>query len=61
VQWQSQSVIKNKQALLSHANVEGRRITLDIIEYAIKAVNSYELVRRIVFIKGQTLNVGRLK
>jgi hypothetical protein len=61
VQWQSQSVIKNKQALLSHGNVEGRRIALDIIEYAIKAVNSYELVRRIVFIKGQTLNVGRLK
>jgi hypothetical protein len=61
VQWQSQSVIKNKQALLSHGNVEGRRIALDIIEYAIKAVNSYELVRRIVFIRGQTLNVGRLK
>ncbi|MCL7387630.1 MAG: hypothetical protein LZ159_02825 [Thaumarchaeota archaeon] len=61
MQWQSQSVIKNKQALLSHGNVEGRRIALDIIEYAIKAVNSYELVRRIVFIKGQTLNVGRLK
>ncbi|MCL7385157.1 MAG: hypothetical protein LZ158_02180 [Thaumarchaeota archaeon] len=61
MQWQSQSVIKNKQALLSHGNVEGRRIALDIIEYAIKAVNSYELVRRIVFIRGQTLNVGRLK
>ncbi len=55
------SVIKNRQTLLSHGNVEGRRIALDIIEHAIKAVDAYELVRKFVFVEGQTLNVGRLK
>ncbi|MCS7135518.1 MAG: glycerate kinase [Nitrososphaerota archaeon] len=55
------SVIKNKQALLSHGNVEGRRIALDIIEYAIKAVDAYELVRKVVFVEGQTLSIDGLK
>ncbi|MEM2909855.1 MAG: glycerate kinase [Nitrososphaerota archaeon] len=54
-------VIKNKQVLLSHGNVEGRSIALDIIEYALVAVDAYELVRRTVFVEGQTLNVGHLK
>ena len=42
-------VIKNKNELLSHGNKEGRKIALDIIEYAIRIINLYKLRDAIEF------------
>ncbi|MEM1991606.1 MAG: glycerate kinase [Nitrososphaerota archaeon] len=55
------ALVKNKHALLSHGNVEGRKIVLDIIEYTLKSVDAYDLVRGVVFVEGQTLSINRLK
>jgi hypothetical protein len=35
-------LIKNKDELLSHGNVNGREVILDVAEYAVKAVDAYE-------------------
>jgi len=51
-------IIKNKDELLSHGNVRGREITLDVIEHAIKAVNGYELTKKTVYIKDKKLVIG---
>lgn len=55
------TIIKNKEELLSHGNIEGRRIALNIIEYALKAIDTYEAVRRAVLIDNEGLIVGHLK
>jgi len=41
-------IIKNKEELLSHGNIKGREIALDVIENAIKAVDAYEATKKIV-------------
>ncbi len=51
-------IVKNADELLSHGNVEGRRIAVDIINYAISEIDSYKLVKRIVKLKGDVLRVG---
>ena len=33
-------IIRNKENLLSHGNKKGREVALDVIEYAIKAVDA---------------------
>jgi glycerate-2-kinase len=55
------TIIKNKRELLSHGNIEGRRIALDIIEYALKTIDPYKAVRKTVFIDDERLIVGQLK
>nr|NIU83023.1 DUF4147 domain-containing protein [Candidatus Thorarchaeota archaeon]NIW51562.1 DUF4147 domain-containing protein [Candidatus Korarchaeota archaeon] len=54
-------IIKNKDELLSHGNIKGRRIALDILEYALDAVDSYKAVKKIVHIDKRNLIVGHLK
>ena len=54
-------LIKNKDELLSHGNVKGRRIALDILEYALEAVDSYKAVKKMVHIEEGNLIVGHLK
>ncbi|NIR86515.1 glycerate kinase [Candidatus Bathyarchaeota archaeon] len=54
-------LIKNKDELLSHGNVKGRRIALDILEYALEAVDSYKAVKRIVHIDEGKLIIDHLK
>lgn len=53
--------IINKEILLSHGNKKGRKIAIDIAEHALKSVNSYEGVRKIVNISNGVLSVGILK
>jgi len=53
-------VIKNKNELLSHGNKEGRKIALDIIEYAIRIINGYEITKKTVSIKNDKLIVKDL-
>lgn len=52
------SIIRNKNELLSHGNVEARKAALSIIEYTLGAIDSYELVRELVSLQGNTLRVG---
>jgi len=52
--------ILNKDALLSHGNFKGREIAIDIAMHAIKAVNTYDGVRRIINIANNKLKVGIL-
>jgi len=53
--------IKNKEELLSHGNRDGRRIALNVVEYALKAIDPYEAVRKKVVIGNEGLIVGHLK
>ena len=54
-------IIKNKEQLLSHGNKKVREIALDVIEHAIKAVNTYKAVKKLVCIKNyRKLIVGDL-
>lgn len=55
------TIIKNKAELLSHGNLEGRRIALDIIEYALEIIDPYKAVRKAVFIDNELLIVNHLK
>ena len=32
--------IKNNKELLSHGNIKGRKISLDMMDYALRAINS---------------------
>ena len=54
------SVIRNKNELLSHGSVKERRSALDIIEYALSAIDSYKLVRELVRLEGNLLRVASL-
>ena len=54
------SIIKNRSALLSHGTVEGRKIALDVIEHALKAIDSYEAVKALVTLQGNVLRVASL-
>lgn len=54
-------IIKNKEELLSHGNKRGREVALDIIEHALRAVNPYEAMKKMVYIKNdRKLIVGDL-
>jgi len=55
------AIIKNKEELLSHGNIEGRRIALDVIEYAFKIIDTYGVVRKKVLFDGKRLMVGSLR
>ena len=38
-------MIKNREQLLSHGCVEGRRLALDIVEYSLREVDPYKATR----------------
>ena len=52
--------IKNKKELLSHGNKKGRKIVLDILEHALKTLDTYKIVKKLVYIDGGNLIVGNL-
>ncbi|MEM3491519.1 MAG: hypothetical protein QXV24_00010 [Nitrososphaerota archaeon] len=41
-------VIKNLNNLISRGNKSGRKIVLDVIEHALKTIDSYELTKKLV-------------
>lgn len=52
-------VIKNREALLSHGNVEGRRVLLDLLDAAVEATTaSYDNTRKITRIDNDNLILG---
>lgn len=53
-------IIKNVEELLSHGNVSGRKIVLDVIEHSLKEVNSYVLTKKLVRLENNILKIGSL-
>lgn len=51
-------IIKNTQQLLSHGNIAGRKIVLDILEAGLEAPDPYPNMRRLVRVEGGKLIVG---
>ena len=51
-------IIRNTPDLLSHGNVAGRRVVLDILEAGLRASDPYDHVRRLVRIEDGKLRVG---
>lgn len=56
----SVTIIKNKEELLSHGNISGRKAALDVIDYAISAVNAYKLTKKMVKLEDNSLAVSDL-
>ncbi|MCK4636621.1 MAG: glycerate kinase [Methanomicrobia archaeon] len=54
-------IIKNKKQLISHGNIEGRKVALDIIEHGLKAIDTYEATKRLIRFDGEILKVGHLQ
>ena len=52
--------IKNKEILISHGDVEGRKVALDIVEQALSSTSSYERVKEFVSLSDNLLSVGTL-
>ena len=50
-------MIKNRSELLSHGFVEGREKALDLVEYALQAVDPYTAVKKYLKLAGKTLSV----
>ena len=53
-------MIKNTKELLSHGSIDGRRIALDIIEYAVGEIDGYKLTKELLRLDGGILKVGSL-
>ena len=51
-------IVKNREQILSHGNMKGRRIALDLIEYAMKRIDARQLTRKLVRREGEILKVG---
>ena len=51
-------IIRNRDQLLSHGNIEGRRLVLDILEAGIDAADPYENVYNLIRIEDNKLIVG---
>ena len=51
-------IIKNRDELLSHGNVAGRRVVLDILEAGMAAADPYENTRNLIRIESGKLIVG---
>lgn len=51
-------IIKNLDKLLSHGNIEGRRIVLDIMENALAAPDPYENTKKVVKLEDNKLIIG---
>ena len=48
-------MIKNREALLAHGNVAGRRVVLDILEAGLEAPDPYEQTLKVVQRQGNRL------
>jgi len=50
-------IIANREELLSHGNIRGRKIALDIVDRAMEAIDAYRLTKKRVSIDGDLLVV----
>jgi len=52
------SIIKNINTLTSQGNIEGRQITLNILEAGLKASGPYDNVRKLITLKGKKIVIN---
>ena len=50
--------IKNHQEILSHGDVQSRRIVLEITEKTLQRLDSYQRIKSIMSMQGSTLHIG---
>jgi glycerate 2-kinase len=50
--------IKNKAQLLSHGDIESRKIVLDITEKTLQRLDAYERIKSISYMEGDILHIG---
>lgn len=50
--------IRNRDALLSHGDIESRRIVLDITEKTLRHLDAYERIKSIARMEGDVLHIG---
>ena len=53
-----QQKIKNRDALLSHGDVDSRRIVLDITEKTLQRLDARERIKSIMKLEGDILHIG---
>lgn len=53
--------IKNRQMLLSHGNVNLRKIAFDIVEHALAKADPYKAVKELVHLQGDLLEIGEIR
>ena len=53
-----QKKIKNREALLSHGDIDGRKIVLDITEKTLQHLDAYERIKSIARMEGDVLCIG---
>lgn len=53
-----QKKIKNREALLSHGDIDGRKIVLDITEKTLQHLDAYERIKSITHMEGDVLCIG---
>lgn len=56
-----QTKIKNKDVLLSHGDIESRKIVLDITEKTLQYLDAYERIKSIAHMEGSMLCIGSRK
>jgi glycerate-2-kinase len=54
-------LIKNSEELLLKGNIKGRRVALQVLEYALKKVDTYNAVKRIIGVEEDRLFVGEIE
>ena len=55
------SYIKNREKLLSHGNVNLRKMAFDIVEHALAKADPYKAVKKLVHLRGDLLDVGEIR
>jgi glycerate 2-kinase len=58
IQRRSVVYIKNRENLLSHGNVNLRRVALDIVDHALAKADPYKAVKELVHLRGDLLTIG---
>ena len=53
-----QTKIKNRDILLSHGDIESKRIVLDIAEKTLRHLDAYERIKSIAHMEGSVLCIG---
>jgi len=55
------SIIKNTEKLVAKGNVEGRKVALEVLDYAIKKIDTYNAVKKMARIENNTLLIGEIE
>jgi glycerate 2-kinase len=53
-------IIENREELVANGNTKGRKLALDIIDYAMESIDAAGLTRNLVSVDGDVLKVGDL-